>query len=66
MNRIYKFYIVKIIHSGILGDVYEIKLRRNGYDFRADWQTLQKCIFLFAFFMASAKESASSSLPERT
>jgi len=36
-------HILKIMHSGILGDIYEIKLRRNGYDFRADWQTLQKC-----------------------
>lgn len=36
-------HIMEIIHSGILGDVYEIKLCRHGYDFRCDWQTLVDC-----------------------
>ena len=36
-------HIMSIIHSGKLGYVYEIKLRRNSYDWRADWQTLQSC-----------------------
>ncbi len=30
----------KIIDSGILGNVFEIKLARNDYDRRDDWQTL--------------------------
>ena len=33
-------HIQEIIASGILGWVYEIKLRRNGYQRRADWQTI--------------------------
>jgi len=36
-------HIREIIASGILGDVYEIKLRRNGYSRRDDWQTLKSC-----------------------
>ena len=36
-------HIREIIRSGILGDVYEIKLCRHSFDFRADWQTLRKC-----------------------
>lgn len=32
--------ILDIMHSGILGDVFEIKLRRLGYARRDDWQTL--------------------------
>ncbi|MBO5649236.1 MAG: Gfo/Idh/MocA family oxidoreductase [Clostridia bacterium] len=32
----------KIIDSGILGEVYEIKLARNNYDRRRDWQTLSE------------------------
>lgn len=32
----------EIIDSGILGDVYEIKLSRNGYQRRADWQTISE------------------------
>jgi scyllo-inositol 2-dehydrogenase (NADP+) len=36
-------HICEIIDSGILGDVYEVKLRRNGYQRRADWQTLIAC-----------------------
>jgi len=36
-------HIREIIASGILGDVFEIKLRRNGYSRRDDWQTLKKC-----------------------
>ncbi len=30
----------EIINSGILGEVYEIKLTRNGYQRRNDWQTI--------------------------
>lgn len=32
----------EIIDSGILGDVYEIRLARNGYQRRNDWQTIKK------------------------
>ena len=32
-----------IIRSGILGEVYEIKLCRHSYQFRDDWQTLVEC-----------------------
>ncbi|MEK6794560.1 MAG: Gfo/Idh/MocA family oxidoreductase [Spirochaetota bacterium] len=32
-------HIREIIASGLLGDVYEIKLRRHGYSRRDDWQT---------------------------
>jgi predicted dehydrogenase len=35
-------HIREIMKSGILGKVYEIKLRRNGYQRRDDWQTLMK------------------------
>ncbi len=31
-----------IIDSGILGDVYEIRLTRNGYQRRNDWQTIME------------------------
>ncbi|MBN1554614.1 MAG: Gfo/Idh/MocA family oxidoreductase [Phycisphaerae bacterium] len=36
-------HIREIIASGLLGDVFEIKLRRNGFQRRDDWQTLKKC-----------------------
>lgn len=36
-------HIREIIASGLLGEVYEIKLRRNGYSRRDDWQTLIDC-----------------------
>jgi len=36
-------HIREIIASGILGRVFEIKLRRNGYGRRDDWQTLIRC-----------------------
>lgn len=36
-------HINEIIRSGILGDVFEVKLRRNGYQRRSDWQTLLAC-----------------------
>jgi predicted dehydrogenase len=36
-------HIREIIASGILGEVFEIKLRRNGYSRRDDWQTLKSC-----------------------
>lgn len=36
-------HIREIMASGILGQVYEIKLRRNGYGRRDDWQTLIRC-----------------------
>ena len=35
--------IREIMASGVLGDVYEIKLHRHGYQRRADWQTLIEC-----------------------
>ena len=36
-------HVQELIHSGILGDVYEIKLCRHGFEFRDDWQTLMEC-----------------------
>jgi predicted dehydrogenase len=36
-------HIRELIASGLLGDVYEIKLRRLGYQRRDDWQTLLDC-----------------------
>ena len=36
-------HIREIIASGILGNVYEIKLRRHSYQRRADWQTIIEC-----------------------
>ena len=36
-------HIREIIASGILGEVYEIKLCRHNYQFRDDWQTLVGC-----------------------
>ena len=36
-------HIREIIASGILGEVYEIKLCRHNYQFRGDWQTLVGC-----------------------
>lgn len=36
-------HIREIIASGVLGDVHLIKLRRNQYQRRDDWQTLRKC-----------------------
>ncbi|MCF6177271.1 MAG: Gfo/Idh/MocA family oxidoreductase [Victivallaceae bacterium] len=36
-------HIREIIASGILGEVYEIKLRRNNYQRRDDWQTIIDC-----------------------
>ncbi len=36
-------HIREIIDSGILGEVYEIKLNRHGYQRRADWQTIISC-----------------------
>ena len=35
-------HIREILATGILGSVYEIKLRRVGYQRRADWQTIQE------------------------
>ena len=35
-------HVRQIIDSGILGEVYEIKLRRQDYQFRGDWQTLKR------------------------
>ena len=35
-------HVREIIESGILGDVFQIKLARLGFDRRNDWQTLQK------------------------
>ena len=36
-------HIREIIASGVLGDVYEVKLHRHGYQRRNDWQTLMEC-----------------------
>ncbi|MFW5857314.1 MAG: Gfo/Idh/MocA family protein, partial [Planctomycetota bacterium] len=36
-------HIREIIDSGVLGDVYQIKLRRHNYQRRADWQTRIDC-----------------------
>ena len=36
-------HVLDIMHSGILGEVYEIKLCRHSYQFREDWQTLISC-----------------------
>lgn len=35
-------HVREIIDSGLLGEVYEIKLRRHSYQRRDDWQTLRK------------------------
>ncbi len=34
--------VSEIIASGILGDIHEIRLARNGFETRNDWQTLKK------------------------
>ena len=36
-------HIREIIASGVLGDVYEVKLHRHGYQRRNDWQTINAC-----------------------
>lgn len=36
-------HIREIIASGILGDIYEVKLHRHGYQRRNDWQTIIEC-----------------------
>jgi len=36
-------HIFEIIKSGVLGEVYEIKLARHGYQRRDDWQTIIDC-----------------------
>ena len=36
-------HVLDIMRSGILGEVYEIKLCRHNYSFRDDWQTLVSC-----------------------
>ena len=36
-------HIREVIASGVLGEVYEIKLRRNSYQRRDDWQTIIEC-----------------------
>lgn len=33
-------HVMEIIDSGLIGDVFEIKLRRNGFSRRNDWQTV--------------------------
>ena len=35
-------HVREIVESGILGKVYEIKLRRMEFQFRGDWQTLRR------------------------
>lgn len=36
-------HIREIIAAGRIGDVYEVKLRRLGYQRRNDWQTIKRC-----------------------
>lgn len=36
-------HIREIIGQGLLGDVFEIKLRRHNYQRRGDWQTIIEC-----------------------
>lgn len=36
-------HIREIIATGILGEVFEVKLRRNAYQRRMDWQTIISC-----------------------
>ncbi|MFA7230144.1 MAG: Gfo/Idh/MocA family oxidoreductase [Victivallaceae bacterium] len=36
-------HIREIIASGILGDIYEVKLHRQNYQRRNDWQTIMEC-----------------------
>lgn len=36
-------HIREIMKSGLLGEVYEIKLCRHGFDRRDDWQTIMDC-----------------------
>ena len=36
-------HIREIIASGVLGDIYEVKLHRHGYQRRNDWQTIIGC-----------------------
>jgi predicted dehydrogenase len=36
-------HIREIIASGVLGDIYEVKLHRHGYQRRNDWQTIIDC-----------------------
>ncbi|MFA6814679.1 MAG: Gfo/Idh/MocA family oxidoreductase [Lentisphaeria bacterium] len=36
-------HVFEIMKSGILGDVYEIKLCRHNYQWRNDWQTIVEC-----------------------
>ncbi len=35
--------IREIIKTGIIGNVYEVSLRRNGFSRRDDWQAMMKC-----------------------
>ncbi len=36
-------HIREIIASGVLGDIYEVKLHRHSYQRRNDWQTIMGC-----------------------
>jgi scyllo-inositol 2-dehydrogenase (NADP+) len=36
-------HVRELIHSGMLGEVYDIKLRRGGFQRRDDWQTVKRC-----------------------
>lgn len=36
-------HIREIIATGVLGDIYEVKLHRHGYQRRNDWQTIIEC-----------------------
>ena len=35
-------HIREIVDSGVLGEVFTVKIRRNGFNRRDDWQTLKK------------------------
>ena len=36
-------HVLEIMHSGVLGEVFEIKLARHEFSFRADWQAIVDC-----------------------
>lgn len=36
-------HVREMIASGVLGKVHTVQLRRNGFTFRDDWQTIRRC-----------------------
>jgi predicted dehydrogenase len=42
-NELPFLHIREIMASGVLGDVFEVKLRRTGFARRDDWQTIRGC-----------------------